>query len=111
MKEIQIYDRRDRKYYQDIREEAEVEANHPHINETWMRAYRTLADAADHIDAMMARTEEEPLICDGGDKDIGGDAQMVNLSEEIRTLEEMFVAKTHLPPPLLGLTWSSTERN
>ena len=42
---------------------------------------------------------------------IGSDAKLVNLSEDIRTLEEMFVAKTHLPPPLLGLTWSTTERN
>ena len=67
---MKLYDIRDRDYYIQIRDEAEVEANHPHINETWKRAYRALADAADHIDAMMARsmyTPDEPLISDGGD--------------------------------------------
>lgn len=72
-KKVQIYDLHDRDYYINIRDEAEVEANHPHINETWKRAFRALADAADHIEAMMARSTyypDEPLITDGGDSDI-----------------------------------------
>lgn len=41
----------------ELRGRAEKEAQIEGINETWKRAYLALADAADHLDAMEARTE------------------------------------------------------
>jgi hypothetical protein len=41
---------------------------------------------------------------------IGADAQLPDCSVPMRQLLEQIVAKTGLPPFLLGLTWSSTER-
>jgi hypothetical protein len=41
---------------------------------------------------------------------IGADAPMPDSSVPMRQLMEQIVAKTGLPPFLLGLTWSSTER-
>lgn len=43
-------------------------------------------------------------------KVIGGDAIMPDIEVPIRTLTEQIIAKTGLPPFLLGLTWSTTER-
>lgn len=43
-------------------------------------------------------------------KVIGGEAAMPEVSIPIRTIEEQIVAKTGMPPFLLGLSWSSTER-
>ena len=41
---------------------------------------------------------------------IGADAPMPDCQVPVRQLMEQIVAKTGLPPFLLGLTWSSTER-
>ncbi len=43
-------------------------------------------------------------------KVIGGDTIMPDIEVPIRTLTEQIIAKTGLPPFLLGLTWSTTER-
>lgn len=43
-------------------------------------------------------------------KVIGGDTVMPEIEVPIRTLTEQIIAKTGLPPFLLGLTWSTTER-
>ena len=39
-----------------LRERAENKANISGTNSTWVRAYLALADAADHLDAMIARS-------------------------------------------------------
>ncbi len=43
-------------------------------------------------------------------KVIGGDAILPDIEVPIRALTEQIIAKTGLPPFLLGLTWSTTER-
>ncbi len=43
-------------------------------------------------------------------KVIGGDATLPEIEVPIRALTEQIIAKTGLPPFLLGLTWSTTER-
>ena len=43
-------------------------------------------------------------------KIIGGESIMPDISVPVRSLLEQIVAKTGLPPFLLGLSWSSTER-
>lgn len=40
---------------QEMRFDAEAAADIPHLNPSWKRAYERLADACDHLDAMMAR--------------------------------------------------------
>jgi hypothetical protein len=47
----------DRKELISIREKAGELAAVNGTNETWVRAYQTLADAADRLDAMLARCE------------------------------------------------------
>ena len=47
----------DRSELQKIREEAKNSSKAPRQNENWNRAYLALADAADRLDAMIARTE------------------------------------------------------
>lgn len=42
-----------------IREKAEKEAIVEGLNKGWARAYLRLADAADHLDAMIARCTEK----------------------------------------------------
>ena len=42
--------------------------------------------------------------------DIGGEAPLLNSEIPVRQLLEQLVAKTGLPPFLLGLNWSTTER-
>lgn len=42
----------------DLRERAEREALCPGLNPSWARAYLALADAADHLDAMITRCTE-----------------------------------------------------
>jgi len=39
-----------------VRKLAESQANIPGINSIWQRAWNSLVDAADHMDAMIART-------------------------------------------------------
>jgi hypothetical protein len=49
----------------------------------------------------------------GGDIDIrtlGADAVLNSYKEDVRTIIEQLVAKTGLPPYMLGLSWSTTER-
>lgn len=43
-------------------------------------------------------------------KVIGGDAQVLDSHVPVRQILEQLVAKTGLPPFLLGLSWSTTER-
>ena len=43
-------------------------------------------------------------------KVIGGDAQVLDSHVPVRKILEQLVAKTGLPPFLLGLSWSTTER-
>lgn len=43
-------------------------------------------------------------------KIIGGESIMPDISVPVRALLEQIIAKTGLPPFLLGLSWSSTER-
>ena len=43
-------------------------------------------------------------------KVIGGDAQILDSQVPVRQILEQLVAKTGLPPFLLGLNWSTTER-
>ncbi len=43
-------------------------------------------------------------------KVIGGDAQIMDSQVPVRQILEQLVAKTGLPPFLLGLNWSTTER-
>ena len=43
-------------------------------------------------------------------KVIGADNQMPDIEIPVRTILEQIVAKTGLPPFLLGFSWSSTER-
>lgn len=49
---------KERKYYQSIKNDAKNEADCPELNQTWERAYLALADAADYLDAMIARCTE-----------------------------------------------------
>lgn len=45
-----------RQELQIIRERAEGKANIPNLNSGWKRMYLALADAANHLDAAIART-------------------------------------------------------
>ncbi len=45
-----------REELQTIRDKAAKEAEVPGLNSDWRRAYDFLANAADHLDAMIART-------------------------------------------------------
>ncbi len=46
-----------REELQHIRDTALEEARQPHLVSSWRIVYERLANAADHLDAMMARTE------------------------------------------------------
>lgn len=43
-------------------------------------------------------------------KAIGADNQILDSETPVRQILEQLVAKTGLPPFMLGLSWSSTER-
>lgn len=43
-------------------------------------------------------------------KAIGADSQMLDCEMPVRLILEQLIAKTGIPPFMLGLTWSSTER-
>lgn len=45
-----------REYYQQIRDGSLELSEAPDLNQTWKTAYQNLASAADHVDAMLART-------------------------------------------------------
>ena len=47
---------------------------------------------------------------DVGIKVIGGDAPILDSEVPVRQILEQIVAKTGIPPFMLGLSWSSTER-
>jgi hypothetical protein len=65
----------------------------------WEKAMREGAGIRDFIAAGDVRVQT-----------IGADAPLPNSEIPVRQLLEQIVAKTGLPPFLLGLTWSSTER-
>ena len=69
------------------------------IAEEWGRAMREGAGVRDFIAAGDVRVSV-----------IGADAPLPDSQVPVRQLLEQIVAKTGLPPFLLGLTWSSTER-
>ena len=41
----------------EIKERALIASGRVHMNSSWERAYVVFADAADHLDAILARTE------------------------------------------------------
>jgi hypothetical protein len=47
---------------QELRAQATEIAEEHSIMNSWKRAWEDLADAADHLDAMIARTEEEDRV-------------------------------------------------
>jgi hypothetical protein len=69
------------------------------IAEEWEKAMREGAALRDFIAAGDVRISV-----------IGGDVPLPDSQVPVRQLLEQIVAKTGLPPFLLGLTWSSTER-
>jgi len=69
------------------------------IAEEWEKAMREGAAVRDFIAAGDVRISV-----------IGGDVPLPDSQTPVRQLLEQVVAKTGLPPFLLGLTWSSTER-
>ncbi len=87
--------------------------------------YRPSSETADHVSAReratqiadqwsqaMNSSEVRDFIA-VGDVDIkviGSDSQMLSTEIPVRQMLEQIVAKTGLPPFLLGLSWSSTER-
>ena len=46
-----------REELQEIREKSRMQSQIEGLSASWKRAYERLADAADHLDAMIARTE------------------------------------------------------
>jgi hypothetical protein len=52
---------RDRKFLQGLKQEAEEYAKIPGQNQGWTRMYENLADAVDHLDAALARTNVFPV--------------------------------------------------
>lgn len=68
MKEADIIDRQ---FLQKIRDAA-IAMTHGNLNPTWVRAYLSLADAADKLDAMNARITVESQNCIAPDCDCDG---------------------------------------
>lgn len=69
------------------------------IAEAWAQAMRDKSEVRDFV-----------AVGDVDIKVIGADNQMPEIEIPIRSVLEQIVAKTGLPPFLLGLCWSSTER-
>ena len=83
----------------DPSEQARAGERTKHIAEEWEKAMREGAGVRDFIAAGDVRISI-----------IGADAPLPDSQVPVRQLLEQIVAKTGLPPFLLGLTWSSTER-
>ena len=83
----------------DPNEQARAGERAKHIAGEWEKAMREGAGVRDFIAAGDVRISV-----------IGADAPLPDSQVPVRQLLEQIVAKTGLPPFLLGLTWSSTER-
>lgn len=71
------------------------------LAEEWSRAMR---------DTRGGSVRDFVAVGDVGIKVIGGDAPILDSEIPVRQLLEQIVAKTGIPPFMLGLSWSSTER-
>ena len=71
------------------------------LAEEWSKAMR---------DTRSGGVRDFVAVGDVGIKVIGGDAPILDSEVPVRQILEQIVAKTGLPPFMLGLTWSSTER-
>ena len=84
-------------------------------NDASDRAYakdRALQVAKEWGEAMQSGTEIRDFVAVGDVqiKVIGADNQILDSDVPVRQMLEQIVAKTGLPPFMLGLSWSSTER-
>jgi len=71
------------------------------LAEEWSRAMR---------DTRAGSVRDFVAVGDVGIKVIGGDAPILDSEIPVRQILEQIVAKTGIPPFMLGLSWSSTER-
>ena len=71
------------------------------IAETWQNGIRA---------AKYGEVQDFVAVGDIGIKVIGAENQLFDTNVPVRQLLEQIVAKLSIPPFLLGLTWSSTER-
>ena len=71
------------------------------LAEEWSRAMR---------ESRTGSVRDFVAVGDVGIRVIGGDAPILDSEIPVRQLLEQIVAKTGIPPFLLGLSWSSTER-
>ena len=83
--------------------------------EDGFNAQERCAQVAEEWSRAMARSGDGSVsdFVVSGDVDIkviGADGQMLDSQEPVRQILEQLVAKTGLPPFLLGLSWASTER-
>lgn len=84
-------------------------------NDAMDRAYakdRALQVAREWGEAMQSGSEVRDFVAVGDVqiKVIGADNQILDSNVPVRQMLEQIVAKTGLPPFMLGLSWSSTER-
>ena len=71
------------------------------LADEWARAMRDGSDG---------RVSDFVAVGDVDIKVIGGDAPVLDSSVPVRQILEQIVAKTGIPPFMLGLSWSATER-
>ena len=69
------------------------------LAEEWSRAMRDSSGVRDFV-----------AVGDVGIRVIGGDAPILDSEVPVKQILEQIVAKTGIPPFMLGLSWSSTER-
>lgn len=75
------------------------------------RAQQIAKEWSDGMNAMRCgEVRDFVAVGDVGIKVIGADNQIIDTEIPVRQLMEQIVAKLSVPPFLLGLTWSSTER-
>ena len=75
------------------------------------RAQQTAKEWSEGMNAMRCgEVRDFVAVGDVGIKVIGADNQIIDTEIPVRQLLEQIVAKLSVPPFLLGLTWSSTER-
>lgn len=83
----------------DALDKAQARENAQQIAEQWRKAMQSGDKVKDFI-----------CVGDVDIKVIGADNQVLDTEVPVRQILEQIVAKTGLPPFMLGLTWSSTER-
>ena len=83
----------------DALDKAHARENASQIAEQWRKAMQSGDKVKDFI-----------CVGDVDIKVIGADNQVLDTEVPVRQILEQIVAKTGLPPFMLGLTWSSTER-